>query len=221
MKSDSSKNEVDPAGVFAGALSIWNACNKQAEADPNLNLSEAYNGIDQLMRETMRVGEMFESSASRHVAFEEFSEVWPYFVEDHLGKACFEVISVDGLAGFDVDDCLSIACNVKLPLRVSDSMLLPVNLCIANPAVTSGFRHYQIQTVRDYLGEDGGVFPFSAGDVPVDENFGEIYFGLYGVDEDGLAEHIADRKTYSEVRNLALKIAPFAEVPDEVVYFPR
>ena len=61
--------------------------------------------------------------------------------------------------------------------------------------------------MRDSL-DDGDVVPFVADDDPFDGEFGERYFALYGVGEDGKLEHVADRKTYGEILNLAQKLAP-------------
>ncbi len=220
METESSKPEIDTAGVFAAATSIWSACEKRAKADPALNLSEAYNGMDQLMREVMRVGEMFENWACLHVAFEEFSEVWPYFLQDRFGDACLTVISPEELAEFGPDDCLRVAYGLKLPLWADGSLHLPVDVCTPNSIADSAFKAYRIQTVRDYLGEEAGIFPFMAGDDPFDEDFGHPYFGLYGIGEDELMEHIADRKTYADIRSLALKLCPGAAIPSELIYFP-
>lgn len=71
MTTEDSKCDVDPAAVFACANSLWLACKRQAGVDPNLNLSDAYNGMDQLMREVMRIAEMFEKWSCQHVVFEE------------------------------------------------------------------------------------------------------------------------------------------------------
>ena len=73
--------EPDSAAVFGAALSIWQACRETAARDPHLNLSDCYNGMDEFMREVMRVGKCFEDWACRHVAFEELADVWPYFLE--------------------------------------------------------------------------------------------------------------------------------------------
>jgi hypothetical protein len=69
--------------------------------------------------------------------------------------------------------------------------------------------------------EDGDVVPFVADDEPNDEEFGEVYFSLYGMGEDGKLEHIADRKSYGEVFNLAQKLAPGIAFPSKPIYSPR
>ncbi len=60
----------DPAAVFASALSLWHACQKRA-SEEKLNLSECYNGMDQFMRELMRVANQIESWACSHIEFNE------------------------------------------------------------------------------------------------------------------------------------------------------
>ena len=93
-----------------------------------------------------------------------------------------------------------------------DKLPIPVDVIAPNPIAGIGFREFRIQTVRNSL-EDGGVVPFVADDEPFDEQFGERYFGLYGVGEEGKLEHIADRKTYGEVWSLAQKLAPGIAFP--------
>ena len=77
----------DLAGMFAAAHSLWKAIFEAADHPGKTGLSEAYTGIDQLMREVMRAGMLFEAWACRHIAFEESDEVWPYFIADHFGAA--------------------------------------------------------------------------------------------------------------------------------------
>lgn len=117
MTTETSKCDADPAAVFACAVSLWEACDKAAGDDPELNLSDAYSGMDQLMREVMRIGEMFENWACDHVVFELLSDVWPYFLKDRFGDACLDLLEPDSLAGFDEDYCLRIAYQLRLPMR--------------------------------------------------------------------------------------------------------
>ena len=211
--------ESDSAAVFGAALSLYEACHEVAARDPHLNLSECYNGMDEFMREMMRVGNLFEDWACRHVAFEEQSEVWPYFLEDKFGTACLAVILPGGLAQFDDSDCLRVALCLRLPIRPHASLRLPVDVIAQNPAAGAAFRMFRIQTARDAV-EGGFTEPFTADDDPNDEEMGEPYFSLYGVGADGLLEHIADRRTYSEAVTLADKIAPGIEFPTVPVVSP-
>ncbi|MEN9576237.1 MAG: hypothetical protein RL514_4092 [Verrucomicrobiota bacterium] len=111
--------QPDSAAVFACALSLREACLKSAAADPAMNLSESYNGMDEFMREMMRVANLFEAWACEHVAFAECNEVWPYLLEDRFGDACLAVMSPTGLAAFDETDCLRVALHLRLPIVVS------------------------------------------------------------------------------------------------------
>src|SRR4051794_8828878 len=118
--------EPDSAAVFACALSLWEACAKSAEQDRGLNLSECYNGMDQLMREVLRIGNEFESWAWEHVSFDNLDEVWPYMLGDRFGPACVEVLSPSGLADFNDNDCLRIALHLRLPIKLDDKLPIPI-----------------------------------------------------------------------------------------------
>ncbi len=172
--------QSDPAAVFACALSLREACLKSAEADPQLNLSDCYNGMDEFMREMMRVGNLFEAWACEHVVFEKVGEVWPYLMEDKFGDACLESILPSALAEFDDSDCLRVALRLRLPVQAGDNLRVPVDVCAPNPIAGSEFREFRIQTVRNDL-EEGDVAPFTTDDDPFDEEFGPPYFALYGV----------------------------------------
>jgi hypothetical protein len=219
MNAEASKCDADPAAVFACAVSLWEACDKAAGDDPELNLSDAYSGIDQLMREVMRIGEMFERWACRYVVFELLSDVWPYFLEDRFGGACLGLLEPGALAGFNENDCLRIAYQLRLPMRADGSLCLPVDVRAVNPISDSAFKEFRIQTVRENPA-DAEVVRFTEEDDPFDEELGGPYFRLSGVGDDGLPEPIADRGTYAEARSLAQKLAPGMEVPEEPVCFP-
>lgn len=208
----------DPAAIFACAKSLHDACLERAELDSELKLSEAFQGMDQLMREVMRVGEMFENWACFHVAFDELVDVWPYLLDERFGATCLEVMDADFLAGFDDDDCLRIAFKLRLPIRVDGSLHLPVDVRATNPFGGGAFQEFRIQTVRNDLVENV-VVPYTEDDDPFDENFEIAYFGIYGVNNDGLMEHIADRRTYLEALSLTRKLAPGIDLPSEPVCF--
>lgn len=204
------RHEPDPAAVFGAALSLWQECHKRAAADTNLNFSGGYNGFDQFMREIMRVATLFETWACQHVEFSEFTEVWPYFLEDRFGERCLSAILPTGLAAFDDSDCLRVAMRMRLPIRYDGQLPLPVDLIALNPVANSSFRKFRIQTVRDHV-EDGDASPYTPDDEPFDDNYHAPYFALYGIGEDGLLEHITDRTTLADVLDLAHKIAPSIE----------
>jgi hypothetical protein len=205
--------QVDSAAVFACAFSLWEACLKSAEVDSTLNLSACYNGIDQLMREVLRIGNEFESWACHHVSFDNFSEVWPYMLADKFGPSCIEVLSPGTLANFNEKDCLRIALHLRLPVKLSHEFPVPIDIRVNSPLPGNGFREFRIQTVRDC--GDGHVAPFSIYDDPFDDEFGPLYFGIYGVDEEGELEHIADRKNYLDAVELLQKLVPGIEFPHE------
>jgi hypothetical protein len=210
----------DPAAVFACAKSLHDACLQRAEVEPELDLSESYQGMDQLMREVMCVGEEFEKWACRHVAFHELDHVWPYLLEDRFGEACLDVMGADALAGFDADDCLRIAFKLRLPMWVDGSLPLPVCVEAPNPLVDAEFQHLRIQTIRHEWDEDAEVASFTEDDDPFDENYSAPVFGIYGV-KGGVLERIADRKTYADARALSAKLLPGIGFPDEVIAFSR
>jgi len=202
----------DPAAIFASALSLRQACQKRIVGEEKLNLSECYNGMDQFMRELMRVANQFEAWACLHVDFNELDHVWPYLLEDRFGETCLAVLLPTALAQFDDSDCLRVAMRLRLPIILDDKLPVPVEVVALNPVPGSSFREFKIQTVRDAI-EDSDPNPYSADDEPFDEEFGRPYFGLYGVGDDGKLEHIADRRTYSEALRLAQKLAPGVAFP--------
>jgi len=202
----------DPAAVFSIAISLWEACHKRAAAGPHLNLSDCYSGMDGLMREVMRVANQFETWACRHIVFNDLADVWPYLLEDRFGEACLTTILPTALADFDESDCLRIAIRLRLPIGLSDKLRIPIDLRASNPVPESSFLQFRIQTVRCLI-EDNDTVPFTSEDEPFDDEFGPPYFGLYGVDREGLIEHIADRGTYSEAVSLIQKLAPGVAFP--------
>jgi hypothetical protein len=216
---ESANTHSDPAAVFACATSLWQTCEKCARSD-RLDLSECYNGMDQLMRVVMAIGDHFERWSCEHVEFASFPHVWPYFLEEKFGETCLAVMLPTELDKFEDKDCLRVALRLGLPVILDDKLPIPVEEIAPNPIAGTGFREFRIQTVRNLL-EDGDVVPFVADDEPNDEEFGEVYFGLYGVGEDGKLEHIADRNTYGEVFNLAQKLAPGIAFPSRPIFSTR
>lgn len=205
----------DSAAIFASALSLWQACMKHKNDKATVDFSECYNGVDQLMREMLRIANLFEAWACLHIAFEEWDEVWPYFLEDKFGEICLDAVSPSSLGKFEERDCLRVAMRLHLPIRLDDALPIPIDERVSNPVSESEFKEYRIQSVRSSTVEDF-VSPFCAGDEPFDENYTAPYFGLYGVDDEGFVEHIADRTTYAEalclinkmVSDLEFSVAP-------------
>lgn len=213
----SSTNQLDPAAVFAGAKSLFDACHDHASHTEDCNLSDEFNGVDELMRVVMTVATEFEQWASAHVAFNELGEVWPYFLEDQFGSAVLKSISLAALTSFDEHDFLHVAAQLALPLRLSEGFVLPINLRASNPVTNSTFKELQILAVR-FCEMDGSTVPLDVHDDPR-ENWSEVVFGLYGIGEGGLAEHIADRSSYAAVRGLALAVAPGIDFPEEPIVY--
>jgi hypothetical protein len=203
---------VDPAAVFAASNSLWQACHEAAAEDRKLNLSNSYSGIDGLMREVMRIATQFEAWACQHVAFEETIEPWPYFLQDKFGQCCLSLFMAEGLAAFAESDCLHVALQLNLPVRLSNGLRVPLAVQTANPRSDSHFVAFRILTMR-YHNETEDMVPFTAADDPFDEDFEAPIFGLYGVDRTGELEHIADRSTYEEAADLVRKIAPEIQFP--------
>jgi hypothetical protein len=48
--------EPDSAAVFSIALSLWEICERQSR-ETGFNISECYKGVDQFMREVMRIAD--------------------------------------------------------------------------------------------------------------------------------------------------------------------
>lgn len=163
----------------------------------------------------MRIADLFERWACLHVAFENLQDVWSYRLAEDFGGACLNLFRPEGLVEFDESACLRVALELRLPVRLRDCLRVPVDVRVTNPNLDSEFRQFRIQTVRDHV-EDGDVHPFILDDEPFDEKFTMPYFALYGIDADGMSEHIADRRSYSEITALTYKILPglcFPEFP--------
>lgn len=208
--------EVDPAAVFAITTSLRKACGKAETADLSVNLGAAYNGWDEFTRELMRVALMFEEWACLHVAFDLLEHTWSYFLEECFGEACLGVMDASALASFDADDCLRVAFRLRLPVWENGELPIPVDVIVDNTVAGSAFEAFRIQTVRDLLAEPL-VVPYTDSDDPFDENLGERYFGIYGIDADGFLEYITDRCSYEEAREFVLKLVPGADCAERVV----
>ena len=208
-ETDSPAHQPDPAAIFAIAQSLWQASQKQATRDPKLNLSAPYNGMDQFMRELMRIANLFESWACQHLNFPELGEPWPYLLQDRFGEACFKFKTVAELAVFAESDCLRAALRLRLPVKRDQGLPVPVDLRADLPSRDGvpGFCAFRIQTIRDEL-PGPHCAPFTWDDDPYDPDFGPPFFGLYGVTAAGLSEHIADRPTLAAALALATNLVP-------------
>lgn len=204
---------LDPAAIFACALSLWNECMRPSRNEGRINFSECYNGGDEFMRVLMRTGTRFEEWACAHVAFEHFDEVWPYLLEERFGTACAKVQGVEALDQFDDETCLRVALRLRLPLNLSTGLPVPVNVVAENPVAGSEFVRFRIQTVR-FARESDVAEAFTLDGDPFDEEFGEPVYTLYGVFDDDTLEMIADRDTFADAVKLARQLAPGILLPD-------
>lgn len=212
FKNDS----LDPAAVFACAMSLRDACNQAAKLN-NLDLSDLFQGMDQFYREAMRIAALFEEWACKHVVFEEVCDVWPYLLEDKFGAACLQRMSVEDLSGFDAEDCPDVAMKLLLPLYYNDVQpRLPLDVKAINPIPDSPFTHWRIQTIRCLSGDDN-FEPMLYGDDPFDSEYEPSILALYGVNAEGLVEHIKDFERYADAVAFAGKLAPGVEFPEEPV----
>jgi hypothetical protein len=213
IKNDVEAGEPDPAAVFAAAMSLWKELEDVGKKDPQFNLSDAYSGVDEAMRQTMRVANLFEQWACSHIAFEEMSDVWPYALESKFGAAVLNHLRPGALREFDEMDCLRVAIALQFPVKIDDKLPVPIDISASNPISGSHYKEFRIQTVRSLI-EEEGIVPFTVVDEPFDGEFGPPYFGIYGIGEEGLLEHIADRSTYAGAAELLRKLAPGIDLPD-------
>lgn len=211
FKNDS----LDPAAVFACSISLRDACDQAAKLN-NLNLSGLFNGVDQFYREAMRIAALFEEWACKHVAFDEMCDVWPYLLEDKFGAACLQHMRVEDLSGFDAEDCAAVAMQLLLPLHYQEQPRLPLDVVAPNPVPASPFTHWRIQTIRCLSGDDS-FEPMIYGDDPFDPEYEPSILALYGVNAEGLAEHVKDFERYADALTFVTKIAPWVDLPSEPI----
>ena len=112
-----SSDSSDPAAIFAIATSLWHECHKHAATNRSINLSDAYSGIDGLMREAMRIATLFEKWSCLHVDFDQLTEPWPYFLQDHFGQECLSILLPERLTDFNDHDCRRIAARLRLTFQ--------------------------------------------------------------------------------------------------------
>lgn len=185
--------EPDPAAIFAAALSLWTTCNELEKKDPATNLSDVFDSIDALMRVAMRLATKFETWACTTVDFDRLSGWWPYILQDQLGPACLDVFKLEGLPDFDDEDALKLALRLNLPLKP----LAPVWIHAANPLAGAFFRRISIRSMREAT-DGSGIEPFTRQDDAFDPKYRTPFYGIYGVDQFGNSEHLADKDTLDE-----------------------
>lgn len=206
----------DPAGVFAAANSLWNAIFEESTRPEKLSLSDYYQGLDQLMREVMRVGTLFETWCCRHVAFDELDEVWPYFIADNFGPTWTRIEDAYSLAAFNERDCLRAAWYLGVPIRISNEFVLPLAVRAQNPTSTLPFTQFWIRTTQTSINSNDTKL-FTVFDDLFDKRFSTPCYSLYGDNTSGDTEHIASRATYQLIASFASRLIPNVAFPSEVV----
>lgn len=108
----------DLAAEFGAATSVRRMGEALAHTHGN-DLSEAYQGGDEFMRQCMRVGRDFESWCCVYVDWETgIDECWPYFLEDRFGAVAISVAGSEcHLDRLGPTHWVKIARRLKLPLR--------------------------------------------------------------------------------------------------------
>jgi hypothetical protein len=200
-------SKPDPAAIFGGALSVWTACHEMEERETTVDLSDTFNGLDELMRVAMAIATRFEMWSCDNVEFDRLSDWWPYKLEMELGKTCLELLGLEALPKFSDDDALPVARRLQLPLRPGTKRWLPLHVHAANPTPASIFTGFYIRTMRE-ANDGSGIYPFTEDDDPSDPDFGIPFYGIYGVASSGMSEHIADRKTRSQAIAMVEKLIP-------------
>ena len=76
--------ESDSAAIFATATSLWDECQILSETEPLISLSCEFKGLDSLMRLLMEIAGTLEMWATKNVAFDQFIEVWPYYLHENF-----------------------------------------------------------------------------------------------------------------------------------------
>lgn len=104
----------DPAAILGIALSLYNGIQKEDDGD---NLSDAYQGVDEFMRQCMRVATLFETWACDHVDFDQLDDVWPYLLEDKFHEAYRKHFGPTQLAEITEAGCLLIAQTLELTTK--------------------------------------------------------------------------------------------------------
>ena len=117
LGTDSVHPSPDPAAILGAACSLKRVWIDDVDLETRLHLSKRLPGLDSVMREIMGIANRFEEWACRNVDFEEFDEVWPYFLEAEFGEACLKVIDLDRPLQFGTPECAAIARELRLAVR--------------------------------------------------------------------------------------------------------
>lgn len=223
----------DPAAILGIAISLKEAGEAAAKLG-SIDISDTFNGYDQFYRELMRIAELFEGWACKHVAFEELDGWWPYQLEEQFGAACLKRVELEDLASFDEEDCPFIAMLLKLPLFYTDDpglpavafrqnqpSRLPLDLIAVNPVKGSEWKHWRIQTTWVPLIDQDTVEVMAYGDDPFDTEHMPVEISLYGIKADGLAEHVQDFDKYAQAVKFVRSVSPGVEFPSKPITKPK
>lgn len=227
------KEEQDPAAVMAIATSLRHALEEYERKKPSSpDLSDMFQGVDNMYRACMRVATTFEGWTCKHVSFDAVTDVWPYFLEDKFGDAYLKNWEhrtmgpgLEGVAGelttFNETDCTALAMRLNLPILHSQELMVPILVEAPNTVIGSPYRHLRIQTARHRAdNEEAGWEPMQYGDDPNDVEYASPVLALYGVLEDGAVEHLSDHGDYALAVERAKKLAPGIDFPKQPVAMP-
>lgn len=199
-------------------MSIWEACHALEKGSRAWSISDHFHGADCLMRHAMNIATEFENWACVHVCFESSTEVWPYFLHENFGSVLLEIVTVGGLMDFDTHDCLRVALRLGCHIYYSDALPLPLCLEVLNPSLGERFEKVRIEVV--HLSLDGRSYsPITADHIIASPRPLLPIYGIYGVDSNGLLEHMADRSTYVQARSLVLRLFPSLGFAEELTPF--
>jgi hypothetical protein len=115
--NDSGYPQPDPAAILGAACSLKRVWIDDVDLETRLQLAQRLPGVDSVMREILQIATRFEVWACRNVDFEEWDEVWPYFLEAEFGEACVKALDLERLPIFGDVECAAIAKVLRLPLR--------------------------------------------------------------------------------------------------------
>lgn len=204
------KETSDLAGELAIAKGLFDYL---ADKD-DFDISEAYQGVDECMRRCMHLGRVFEVWACDHIHFDSLQNVWPYYLEDHIGPAIEKMFWEANHTipiMWDDSDLLSLAVNLRLPVLIAETTGSSMDIVWELPRSRPGeFQAYQVRTVRTT--PDGeSVEHYSIGDAAHynnDDNHSPILFALYGsLDaEDPVWEFVFEMPSYEALRITAQRL---------------
>jgi hypothetical protein len=199
----------DAAAEFAIAKGLYDYfANKQS-----YDISEIYNGADEFMRRCAHLGRLFEAWSCDHVDFNAMQDVWPYYLEDHVGPAVESMFweqNCEIPVRWGEDELLSLATKLRLPVRIQNTPNCSMNVeWAAAPAQQGRYQRYQVRTVRH--SEDGWAMEHytveDAQERHAADNDHPVLFALYGsLESSGEWEFICEAPSYDVLRTSMLRM---------------